>query len=462
MKLPRMILAGVVVATATLSLAAAPAAPPKPNIIFILADDLGIGNVSCYGADNFKTPNIDALAKGGIRFTHCYATPLCGPSRALLMTGRYAFRTGMTGNDSGPLLKPTNEIMMPRVLQPAGYVTAQVGKWSQLPLQPADFGFDEYLRFKGSGTYWNTQARGKSYTVNGKEKPLADGEYLPDLMHNFIVDFMTRHQDRPFYVYYSMSHIHSDILHTPDSAPNSKDFFTDNVVYMDKLVGKLVAELERLKLRDKTLIIFTGDNGTVPGETPRSTVKGQLLCGYKGNMQECGSLEPFIANWPGVTPAGKVLPDLVDFSDFYPTLAEVAGAKLPPGVKIDGRSILPQLRGQPGTPRDSIFVELGRQWFVREAGWKLNHLGELFDMSGAPFKEILVATNTTDAVAIAARQRLQAKLEALNPAGGIVDPGDGSGRHAKNVRNEKKAKKAKAAAAQGAADKPAAAADASD
>src|ERR1043165_7467329 len=102
----------------------------RPNIIFILADDLGIGNVSCYGADNFKTPNIDALAKTGIRFEHCYAQPLCGPSRCEIMTGRYAFRTGMTGNDSGPLIKPANEIMMPRVLKPAGYVTAQVGKWN--------------------------------------------------------------------------------------------------------------------------------------------------------------------------------------------------------------------------------------------------------------------------------------------------------------------------------------------
>ena len=134
-------------------------AETKPNIIFILADDLGIGSVSSYGADNFKTPNIDKLANSGIRFEHCYSSPLCGPSRALLMTGRYAFRTGMTSNKTGDLLKPANETMMPTVLKPAGYVTAQVGKWSQLPLEPADWGFDEYLRFQGSGKYWNTQER---------------------------------------------------------------------------------------------------------------------------------------------------------------------------------------------------------------------------------------------------------------------------------------------------------------
>jgi len=416
-------------------------AASRPNIIFILADDLGIGNISCYGADNFKTPNIDKLAKSGIRFEHCYAAPLSGPSRGMLMTGRYAFRTGMTGNDSGPLIKPANETMTPNVLKPAGYVTAMCGKWSQLPLEPNNWGFDEYLRFQGSGQYWNTQEKAKTYTLNGKKTPLLDGEYLPDKMHNFVVDFITRHKDKPFYVYYSLSHIHSDILHTPDSTPDSNDFFTDNVVYMDKLVGKLVAKLDRLKLRKKTLIIFVGDNGTVPGETPRSTVHGKLLSGYKGSMLECGSLVPMIASWPGTTPAGKVLQDLLDFSDYLPTLAEVAGAKLPKGVTIDGKSFAPQLRGQSGQLRDWIFVELGRHWYVRDMGWKLNEAGELFDMSGAPFKEKIVASDTSDATAIAARKRLQAVLGELNPAGGIVDQGDGSGRHAKNVRLEKKAKK---------------------
>jgi arylsulfatase A len=436
-RLSTILVAAAMLGSVALTLAAG--TPQKPNIIFILADDLGINGVSCYGADTYQTPNIDRLAQGGLRFTHCYSTPLCGPSRCLLMTGRYAFRTGMTGNDSGPLIKPDKEIMMPRVLKAAGYVTAQAGKWSQLPLQPADFGFDEYLRFKGSGTYWNTQERGKEYTLNGKQVTLRDKEYLPEVMHHFVVDFMTRHKDRPFYLYYSMSHIHSDILRTPDSAPESKDLFKDNIVYMDKLVGKLVAELEQLKLRENTLILFAGDNGLVSGETPRSTVNGKVLCGFKGNMQEGGSLEPFIANWPGVTPAGKVLTDLVDFSDFYPTIAEAAGAKLPAGVTLDGRSIVPQLRGQPGKTRETIFVELGRHWFVREMNWKLNEAGELFDMTGAPFTETLVATNTANAAAIAARKRLQAELDRLNPAGGILDPGDGSGRHAKNVRKEKNA-----------------------
>ena len=426
---------------------APPPSPTKPNIIFILADDLGIGNVSCYGADHFKTPNIDKLAASGTRFEHCYACPLCGPSRALLMTGRYAYHTGMTGNDSGPLLKPANEVMMPRVLKPAGYVTAMCGKWSQLPLQPGDWGFDEYLRFKGSGDYWNSQERAKEYTVNGKPKPLRDGEYLPDKMHDFVINFIDRHQHEPFYVYYAMSHVHADILRTPDSAPDSKDFYSDNVAYMDKLVGKLLAELDRLKLRDNTLIIFAGDNGTAPPYAPRSTVHGKALSGHKGTLLECGALVPCIASWPGKTPAGKVSPNLLDLSDFLPTLAQIAGAKLPSGVTIDGKCFAPLLLGQSAPwPRDWIFVELGRHWYDRDSGWKLNQAGELFDMKNSPFAEPLVPANTQDDAALTARKRLQAVLDQLNPAGGKVDPGDGSGKHANKAKKANKAGKKPAAA----------------
>jgi arylsulfatase A-like enzyme len=125
----------------------------KPNIIFILSDDVGLGHIGCFGGDTFKTPNIDALAAGGTRFERCYSTPLCGPSRAQILTGRYPFRTGMISNSSGGAMKPANEVMIPTVLKKAGYVTASVGKWNQLPLQPGDWGFDEYLRFPGSGRY---------------------------------------------------------------------------------------------------------------------------------------------------------------------------------------------------------------------------------------------------------------------------------------------------------------------
>ncbi len=412
----------------------------KPNIVFILADDLGIDGVSCYGADKLKTPNIDLLARGGTRFTHGYTAPLCGPSRALIMTGRYAFRTGATNQDATGLMEPSVETMMPTVLKPAGYVTAMIGKWGQLPLGPSEFGFDEHMQFKGSGVYWNTGKKGQTYTVNGKVLNLRDKEYMPDVMHGFLVDFMTRHRARPFYAYYSMSHVHGEIVPTPDSAKDSKDLYADNITYMDKLVGKLVAELERLKLRDNTLIIFVGDNGTAGGQAAKCSVGGRRLSGQKGSMLEGGALVPLIANWPGRTPVGKVSEDMIDSTDFMPTLAEVAGAKLPTKKVLDGRSFAPQLHGQKGQPRDWIFIQLARMWYVREAKWKLNQAGELFDMSKAPFEEPVVAADSKNSAAIGARKRLQAALDKLNPAGGILDQGDGSGRHASHNANKEKKK----------------------
>ena len=422
--------------------ASAAFAADKPNIVFILADDLGIGNVGCYGADKtVKTPNIDALARSGTRYTNAYTVPLCGPSRAAILTGRYAFRTGATNQDATGEIKQSAEKFLPQILKPAGYVSSMIGKWGQLPLGPADFGFDDHLKFTGSGTYWNTQDKGKKYLVNGKTVELPDKVYLPDVMHRHAVDFITRHREKPFYLYYSLSHIHAEILPTPDSAPGSKDLYADNIAYMDKLVGQLVVELDRLKLREKTVIVFFGDNGTGGNYAERSTVNGRPLSGAKGDMLEGGGLVPMIVNWPGKTPAGKISTDMVDSTDFVPTFAALAGAALPADRVIDGRSLAPQFRGEKGQPRDWAFVQLARSWYVRETGWKLNQAGELFDMSGAPWEEKLVAANSTAPAAIAARKRLQAALDQLNPAGGILDQGDGSGRHAKNVKKAEKKKK---------------------
>ncbi len=414
----------------------------KPNIMFVLADDLGIGGVGCYGADKFKTPNIDKLAREGTRYTHGYTAPLCGPSRSCILTGRYAFRTGATNQDATGQMEPSVETFLPKYLKPAGYFTASVGKWGQLPLGPAEFGFDEHLKFKGSGVYWNTQANGKTYTVNGKVKALRDKEYLPDVMHNFLVDFITRHRNDPFYVYYSMSHVHAEILPTPDSRPDSKDLYADNIAYMDKLVGKMIAELERLKLRDNTLVIFVGDNGTGGAWADESTIGGRRLSGEKGSMLEGGAHVPWIVNWPGRTPSGKVSDQMVDSTDFVPTFAELAGAKLPENKVLDGVSFAPQIYGRKARTREWIFIELARNWYVREQAWKLNQAGQLFDMKNSPFEEPMVPADTKDPAAIGARTRLSAALARLNPAGGIMDEGDGTGRH-EGREEKRKAKKAK-------------------
>lgn len=414
------------------------AAAPKPNIIFILADDYGIGEVGCYGSDHYQTPNLDSLARSGTRYTHAYTISLCGPSRAQILTGRYGFRTGGSNQDAVGEISPRKEKLIPTVLKPAAYVSTMIGKWSQFSRQPSDFGFDDYLRYAGSGAYWNTQEKVRTYVVNGETRPLRDKEYLPDLMHRHLVEFMTKHRDRPFYAHYSLSHVHSDILPTPDSAPDSKDLYGDNVRYMDKLVGKLIAELERLKLREKTLVVFFGDNGTSNGRAARATIGGRPLAGAKGSLLDGGGRVPMIVSWPGAAPAGRVSADLVDSSDFLPTFAELAGVALPADTIIDGRSLAAQIRGEKNGSRSWVFHQLARNWYVREADWKLNQAGELFDMNDAPFVEKFVAPGSETPAALAARRRLAAALAQLNPAGGIPDTGDESGRHAKNVEAKKK------------------------
>jgi len=451
---------------------AAPATPAaKPNIIFILADDLGFAELGCNGSDRYKTPNIDALAKAGVRFTRFYTAPLCGPSRALILTGRYAFRTGAVSQDACKTIIRTGEKaerMIPTVLKQVGYATALIGKWGQLSPSgdPAEWGFDHDFHFKGSGMYWNSkvakpmseggQVRGDpdSYVIDGKTIKVKDDEYIPDLLHKDATAWLEAHRHGPFFLYYSMSHVHGEILPTPDSAPNPpgetaearrRRHYDDNVSYMDKLVGKLMGELDRMKLRENTVIVFMGDNGTAKANAPEATIGGKRLEGEKGSMKEGGGLVPFFATWPGVTPAGKVNANVADASDLLPTFAELAGASLPAGRVIDGRSLVSQFKGETTSPRTWAYCQLSNNFYVREAGWKLDQSGTLYDMKDAPFKEVAVAADTKDSAALAARERLAAALAGLSPATGFKDEvGDGSGRSG-NKEEKKKGKKAKEA-----------------
>ncbi len=447
-------------------------ATAKPNIVYILADDLGFPELGCNGADKYKTPNIDALANSGVRFTRFYTAPLCGPSRALILTGRYAFRSGAVTQDACKTIIRTGEkaeVMIPTVLKKAGYATAMIGKWGQLSPSgdPSQWGFDHDLHFKGSGMYWNSKVaqpmseggvvRGDpdTYVVDGKTIKVKDDEYIPDLLHKDATAWLEAHKAGPFFLYYSMSHVHGEILPTPDSAPAQKGesedakrkrHYTDNIVYMDKLVGKLMAELDRLKLRENTLIVFMGDNGSAKANAPDATIGGKRIEGEKGSMKEGGGLVPFFATWPGVTPSGKVNANVADASDLLPTFAEVAGAPLPTGRVIDGRSLVSQFKGDTQSPRTWAYCQLSNNYYVREAGWKLDQSGTLYDMKDAPFKEVAVAADSKDEAAIAARQRLSAALTGLNPAAGYKDEvGDGSGRSGNKEEKKKKTKKAKEA-----------------
>jgi arylsulfatase A len=410
----------------------------KPNIIFILADDLGLDGVSCYGADKRKTPNLDKLAASGMRFETCYAAPLCGPSRCALMTGRYAFRTGGLQNQSwragGPGARSKDEHPVAKLLQQAGYATCESGKWRQVGETPRDWGFDEYCTDPtAGGWFWKT-----SYEKNGEQVQTPGEHYNPDVIQQFSLDFIRRHKDKPFFLYYPMHLVHAPILRTPDSkAGKTADFYDDNIAYMDKQVGEIVAEVEKLGLRQKTLIIFSGDNGTAL--TYPATIGGRMINGKKASMLEGGSRVPFIASWPGTTPAGKVSQDIVNFTDMLRTFAELGGAKLPAGFKYDSVSLAPQLRGEKGTPREWAYVQLGAKWYVREQGWKMNERGELFDMSDAPFTEKPVADTADTAESKAARERLTKVLAELNPAGGKTDRTGGANRPGNGGRKKRNA-----------------------
>jgi arylsulfatase A len=453
----RTILAGLLTFLCLHSFVSTAAASQKPNILFILADDLGINGVGCYGSDRFKgkTPNLDALAASGLRFEQCYSMPTCNPSRCALMTGRYGFRTG-----NKPSFK--TEPSVAKLLKQAGYTTGMAGKWRQMADTPGDWGFDEWLTDpEASGYYWET-----AYTKNGQAVKTEQPVYCPDECLKFAVDFFKQHREQPFFFYYPTHLVHNRIMRTPDSKPDTTDpatLYEDNVAYLDKQVGKLVAALDALGLRERTVIVFAGDNGTSNKHAVNKlTIGGREIVGQKATMLEGGSRVPLIANWKGAVAERRVLKDLVDFSDFLPTFAELAGATLPecgtgvPPVSpssstggtpvplvFDGRSFAPQLRGEKGRPREWVYVQhnTAPEWYVREQGWKLTHDGKLFDMSDAPFAEKPVAADAQGEAA-AARQRLQAVLDKLKPVASVTvsqpQQADGDKKPKKKKRKAKK------------------------
>ncbi|MBI1368009.1 MAG: sulfatase-like hydrolase/transferase [Planctomycetes bacterium] len=377
----------------------------QPNIVFILADDLGYECLSCDGGGPYKTPTLDNLAATGVRFTNVHAQPLCTPSRVQLMTGRYNSRNYISFGE----LKPT-EKTFGNMLKDAGYVTGVVGKW-QLGggyEGPGHFGFDEYC-------LWQLNRRPNRYPnpgfeIDGKQVDFKNGEYGPDIVNKYALDFIERHKDKPFFLYYPMMLVHAPFDPTPESkdwdptfrrgdkAEKSNDaiggkhnerHLVEMVSHTDKMVANVLAKLDELGLRDNTLVIFTGDNGTTAGV--HSTLDGKPYIGGKGSSHDNGTRVPLIANWPGHVTSGFVCEDLVDFSDMLPTFAEVSGAATPAGVEMDGQSFWPQLSGKQGRPRQWVYSwyhpKLGNfknaEW-ARTVEFKLYSDGRMFNVIKDP------------------------------------------------------------------------------
>ena len=361
--------------------AAAPtprAADKRPNVIVILADDFGVEGVNAYGGE-YYTPNIDRLAAEGIRFQNAHATPLCSPSRVRLMTGQENARNYEAFGYLAPGQRTFGNLM-----QEAGYATAMVGKWQlmgngfdgRVGITPEAAGFDESylwqlqaLAAKGS-RYW-----GPTRATSGKSKINEEG-FGPDFDSKYALDFISRHKDKPFFLYYSMVLTHDPYVPTPISmtAEGSKDRFSGMVSYMDQLVGDLMAKLKAEGLDRNTIVIFTGDNGT--GRKITSMRNGHTIHGGKGLPTVNGTHVPMIVWGPGLVPEGKTSEALFDFTDVLPTLAEVA--KVPDKTgKVDGMSQWPVITGNAASVRDSIFMHYAPAWqfeptrFVFDARWKL-------------------------------------------------------------------------------------------
>jgi arylsulfatase A len=314
----------------------------RPNIVLIMADDMGHEVLGSYGGTSYRTPNLDRLAEEGIRFTHCYSAPKCAPSRVKIMTGRYAFRTTRKWG-----YIPPGEVTFGHVLDSAGYAVALAGKW-QMALLKEDPGHLGKMGFAESSVFgWHEGPRYYNPFIyqNGEILEGVSHRYGPDLFCEFLTGFIERNRDRPFFAYYPMALAHeisNDLDTPPPTGPTGKyQSYRELVEYADVLVGRIVDVLDSLGLREKTLIMFTGDNGTPQSfitefrdgeylEEPVFSMMGDsIIPGGKNMLTDAGTHVPLIASWKGTAPAGTTCDDLIDFSDFMPTLAEIAGAYLP-------------------------------------------------------------------------------------------------------------------------------------
>lgn len=368
----------------------------RMNIVLIMADDFGY---ECIGANGggYATPHIDKLAEEGVRFEHCHSNPLSTPSRVQLMTGKYNVRNYTA---FGRLER--SETTFANLLQEAGYATCIAGKW-QLGKEkdaPMHFGFDTSCLWQHTQKAVDAQKCDTRYAnpvidVNGETLNFPQGTFGPDIYCDFVLNFISENQTRPFFVYYPMALTHSPFVSTPDSkgwsAMRSSTYrgdpvhFPDMVEYTDKLVGRIIDELERLHLRENTLVIFTGDNGT--GTSIVSTLNGKPYPGGKGKTIDSGTHVPLIVSCPSGQ-SGVVNGNLIDFTDFLPTVCEAAGVDVPSSLNLDGKSFYPQLKGKTKKARQWIYCWYAPQQvcnekaavFARTHRYKLYRSGDFYDV----------------------------------------------------------------------------------
>ncbi|MFN3191115.1 MAG: sulfatase-like hydrolase/transferase [Aureliella sp.] len=382
-----------------------------PNILFILADDVGQEVLECYGGQSYATPNLNELARTGMKFNNAFSMPVCHPTRITLMTGKYPFRHGQVRWGDFP--ESEQSTTWSNLLAANGYATHIAGKWQlcllgEMPDHPRRMGFEHWDLFG-----WHEGPRFYEPMIyrDGAVREDTLGHYGPDLYVRSLIDFMKANRERPFLAYYSMAVCHEVTDDLPKPVPHGPfdryDSYAEMVAEMDRNVGRLLSALEALGLREDTVVIFTADNGTpqeliVRAEGMKlikepivSKQDGRLVPGGKKKLTDDGTNVPLIVNWPGKIRPGQVVEDLVDMSDYLPTFAELAKCDLPSARKIDGHSFASRLLGTGKTTRRWAYAEeavlpkpggtepdgtsSGLRW-VRTARWKLYNDGRLFDL----------------------------------------------------------------------------------
>jgi arylsulfatase A-like enzyme len=378
------------------------AAPSKPNVIIILTDDQGSVDAGCYGARDLVTPGVDSLAAHGVRFTQFYsAAPVCSPSRAGLLTGRYPWLAGMPNNGPAPPGEsddqsealtgeglPASEITIADTFRAAGYATAHIGKWhlgSSPGHRPLDHGFDYSFGFLGGCIdnyshffYWAGPNRHDLWENNQRVR--MPGHFFPDLMLEKAKTFIGSHRKQPFFIYFALNMPHypyqgdAKWVEYYRKLPYPRSLYAAFVSTLDDRVQALMNYLEQSGLRDRTIIVYQSDNGHSVEE--RAHYGGGSSGPYRGakfSVFEGGIRLPAIISWPGHLPEGEVRAQMAHGCDWLPTLAELCGVALPKS-ELNGRSLVGVIRSATApSPHNLLQWRLGQQWAVREGPWKLLH-----------------------------------------------------------------------------------------
>ncbi len=396
----------------------------KPNIIVIVSDDHGYAEMTCQGG-NIPTPNMDAIAKNGVRFTNGYVScPVCSPTRAGLITGRYQQRFGHEFNP-GPdatagenVGLPLTEVTLADRLKAAGYATGMVGKWHlgyAAPFHPMKRGFDEFFGFLGGAHPYLPRAAGR--LLRGTQ-PVEEKEYLTEAFAREAAAYVKRQKDKAFFLYLTFNAVHNP-LQAPEKllkrfesiADEKRRTFAAMLTALDDAVGAVLGAVREAGLEERTLVFFVADNG---GPTRQTSSRNDPLRAQKGQVYEGGTRVPFMAQWKGTLPAGKVYDRPVIALDIHPTALAAAGAPAGPEAKLDGVDLLPYLKGHGAEPpHDRLFWRFGDQWAIRMGDWKLVHpqggTPELYNLAeDAGEKNSLIASKPEKA------KELQAAYDAWN------------------------------------------------